>query len=50
MESSVRLKYGVGKVPETRGAVITDAKDHLPVKEITALYKCGEGKDWYICT
>ena len=48
MESSVRLKYGVGKFPGTRGAVITDVKDHLAVKAITTLYKCGEGKDWYI--
>jgi len=48
MESSVRLKYGTGKFPGTRGAVIADIKEHVPAKEITALYKCGEGKDWYV--
>ena len=48
VQSRVRLKYDVGKFPGTRGAVITDVKDHLAVKEITTVYKCGEGKDWYI--
>lgn len=48
MESSVRLKYGVGNFPGRRGAVLSDAKEHIPVKEITALYKCCEGKEWYL--
>jgi hypothetical protein len=30
----------------SRGAVVSDVKEHIPVKEITALYNCGEGMEW----
>jgi hypothetical protein len=31
----------------TSAAVLEEVKDHLPVSNIQALYRCGEAKDWY---
>ena len=48
LQSSVRLKFGTGKYPGTRGAVLQEVKDSLPLDEVEAVYKCGEGRDWYV--
>ena len=46
LQSSVRLKFGVGKYPGKRAAVVQEVKDFIPVAEVEAINKCGEGKDW----
>ena len=48
LRSSVRLKFGDGKYPGTRAAVLQEVKGKLPLDELEAVYKCGEGRDWYM--
>ena len=48
LRSSVRLKFSDGKYPGTRAAVLQEVKGHLPLEELEAVYKCGEGRDWYM--
>ena len=48
LRSSVRLKFGEGKYPVTRAAVLQEVKGKLPLDELVAVYKCGEGRDWYL--
>ena len=48
LRSSVRLKFGAGKYPGTRAAVLQEVKEKLPLDEVEAVYKCGEGRDLYI--
>ena len=48
LRSSVRLKLGAGKYPGTRAAVRQEIKEELPLDEVEAVYKWGEGRDWYI--
>jgi hypothetical protein len=48
LRSSVRLKFGDGKYPGTRAAVLQEVKGKLPLDELVAVYKCGEGRDWYM--
>jgi hypothetical protein len=48
LRSSVRLKFGDGKYPGTRAAVLQEVKGKLPLDELEAVYKCGEGRDWYL--
>jgi hypothetical protein len=51
LRSSVRLKFGEGKYPVTRAAVLQEVKGKLPLDELVAVYKCGDGRDWYMtCT
>ena len=47
LQSSVRLKFGTGKYPGMRTAVLQEVKDSLPLAEVEDVYKCGEGRDWY---
>ena len=48
LRSSVRLKFGAGKYPGTRAAVLQEVKEKLPLDEVEAVYKCGEGRNWNI--
>ena len=48
LRSSVRLKFGEGKYPESRAAVLQEVKGKLPLDELVAVYKCGDGRDWYM--
>ena len=48
LRSSVRLKFGEGKYPGSRAAVLQEVKGKLPLDELVAVYKCGDGRDWYM--
>ena len=48
LRSSVRLKFGDGKYPGTRAAVLQEVKGKIPLDELEAVYNCGEGRDWYL--
>lgn len=48
LQSSVRLKFGTGKYLDTRGAVLQEVKGSLPLEDVKAVYKYGEGRDWYV--
>ena len=48
LRSSVRLKFGAGKYPGTRAAVLQEVKEKLPLDEVETVYKCGEGRNWNI--
>jgi hypothetical protein len=32
----------------TRVAVLQEVKGKLPLDELVAVYKCGDGRDWYL--
>jgi hypothetical protein len=32
----------------TRLAVLQEVKGKLPLDELVAVYKCGDGRDWYL--
>jgi hypothetical protein len=42
LQSSVRLKVGTGKYPATRGAILQEVKESLPLAEVEA-GKAGTG-------
>ena len=47
MAATVKVKMKTERPLMTRGAVLEEVKDHLPVRNIQALYRCGEARDWY---
>ena len=47
MAATVKVKIKTERPLMTIGAVLEEVKDHLPVSNIQALYRCGEARDWY---
>ena len=47
MAATVKVKMKTERPLMTRGAVLEEVKDHLPVSNIQALCRCGEARDWY---
>jgi hypothetical protein len=48
MASTLKLRFNGSRPILTRSAVISEIKEVLPVQELTAIYKCRDGREWYL--
>ena len=48
MANTLRARFLGSRRIQTRGAVITVMKELVDVKQKAAIYKCGDGGEWYI--
>ena len=48
MAATLKLRFNGSRPILTRSAVISEIKAVLPVQELTAIYKCSDGRDWYV--
>jgi hypothetical protein len=42
------VSYSITTWILTRSAVVSEIKEVLPVQELTAIYKCSDGREWYL--
>lgn len=47
LAATVKVKMKTERPLMSRGAVLEEVKDHLPISNLEALYRCGEARDWY---
>ena len=48
MAATLKLRSNGSRPILTRVAVLEEIKAVIPVKELTSIYKCGDGRDWYV--
>ena len=47
MSATLRIGFENGAAIQTREALIREVWTHLPVEALVAIYKFGEGREWY---